>query len=637
MHVLEENIFDFGKFRLDNANKILRYNGEIVSLPLKSVELLCLLVENRSEVVTKQKIFDRVWQNSFVEDSVLTQNIYQLRKTFEELGEKDLIKTVPRRGYIFSFENDTTFTIEREIYEEIEITETETLPEKQVLVLPPKQTDSKFKIFGLAIAVLFLITSAVFGYWFLNKKADKTTVYEIKSIAVLPLKSFDEKAVDDNLRLRMMDSLITKLGKIETISVRPTSSTMKFLKSDESSTEIGKRLLVDSVLEGSIQREQNKIRVTLQLVSIKNGEQIWSEQFDGEADKLLDLQNAVSAKLLTALNVTLSNEQQTDFAKRPTTNSEAYEEYLKGRYFWNKRTPEGLQSAIISFEKAIKLDANFADAYVGLADSHYLLFDYSYDTSTKNVELAKKNLNIAIQLNPNLSEAYTTLGLIQTTFDWNWKAAEESLRKAKEIAANSPNAHHRLGTLLCKLRRFSEGEAEIRRAKELDPTSTAINMNLGFVLMQAKKNEEAIEQLRKTLDLDSTFVSPRWYLARTYWLSGNRSESLAEYVKTIDLSGDKDLAKNLESDIKLFGETTAIKNWAKAWENQAVQNKMDDHSIAVLYAFLNNRDETLKWLEKSVSAHHPWATGINAEPEFDFIRDEPRFNALLEKMNLNER
>ncbi len=633
MHILEKNIFDFGKFRLDNANKILRYNGEIVSLPLKAVELLCLLVENRGEVVNKHEIFERVWQDSFVEDSVLTQNIYQLRKTFEEFGEKDLIKNVPRRGYIFNFENETTLIIEREIYEEIEIVETEILPEKQLLALPPKQTNSKFKIFGLAFVALFLITSAVIGYWFLNKKADRTTVSDITSIAVLPLKSFDEKAVDDNLRLRLMDSLITKLGKIETMSVRPTSATMKFVASDENPIEIGKKLLVDSVLEGSIQREANKIRVTLQLVSVKTGEQIWSEQFDGEADKLLDLQNAVSAKLLDKFNLPLSNEQQTEFAKRPTNNSEAYEEYLKGRYFWNKRTPESLKSAIGSFEKAIKLDTTFADAYVGLADSYYLLFDYSYDTSPKNVELAKENLNKAIELNPNLSEAYTTLGLIQTTYDWNWKAAENSLRKAKEIAPNSPNAHHRLGTLLARLRRFDEAENEIRKAREFDPTSTAINTNLGAVLLNSKKYDEAIIQLQKTLELDANFNAPRWYLARSYWLKGEKKTSLSEYAKAVETDGDKPLADKILQDTNAVDENTVIKNLAEEWKKKIGPQGINDHDIAMLNAFFQDKNETLNWLEKSVAAHHPWATWINAEPDFDFVRDEPRFKALLVKMN----
>jgi DNA-binding winged helix-turn-helix (wHTH) protein/TolB-like protein/Tfp pilus assembly protein PilF len=635
MHVLEENIFDFGKFRLDNANKILRYNGEIVSLPLKSVELLCLLVENRGEVVNKQEIFERVWQDSFVEDSVLTQNIYQLRKTFEEFGEKDLIKTVPRRGYIFKFENENTLTIEREIYEEIEIIETETLPETQVLALPSAQTNSKFKTFGFGIVALFVLTSAVFGYWFWNKKANKTTVFDINSLAVLPLKSFDEKAVDDNLRLRMMDSLITKLGKIETISVRPTSSTMKFLKSDESSLEIGKRLLVDAILEGSIQREENKIRITLQFVSIKNGEQIWSEQFDGEADKLLDLQNAVSAKLLDKLNLPLSNEQQTEFTKRPTSNSEAYEEYLKGRYFWNKRTSESLQSAIVSFEKSIKIDPNFAEAYIGLADTYYSLFDGSYDTSSKNVELAKENLSKAIQLNPNLSDAYATRGLIQSTYDWNWKEAELSFKKAKELSANSSNAHHRFGVMLLKLRRFSEAETEIRKAKELDPTSLVINMNLGVVLLHSKKTDEALDQLQKTLDLDNNYVSPRWYFARCYLSKGNKKEAVMQWTKAIETDGDKQLADKMRQSLASSDEKTAIRELVGEWEKKMGPTGINDHDMAVLSSFLSEKELTLRWLEKSVAAHHPWATWINAEVEFDFIREEPRFKVLLEKMNLN--
>ncbi len=635
MHVLEENIFVFGKFRLDNANKILRHNGEIVSLPLKSVELLCLLVENRGEVVTKQEIFERIWHDSFVEDSVLTQNIYQLRKIFVEYGEKDLIKTVPRRGYFFNFENDTTHIIEREIYEEIEIIETETLPENQVLALPPKQTNSKFKILGLGILALFLSASAVFGYWFWNKKANRTTVSEINSMAVLPLKSFDEKAVDDNLRLRLMDSLITKLGKIETISVRPTSSTMKFVTSVENPIEIGKKLLVDAILEGSIQREANKIRITLQLVSVKTGEQIWSEQFDGEADKLLDLQNAVSAKLLDKLNLPLSNEQQTEFAKRPTTNSEAFEEYLKGRYFWNKRTSESLQSAISSYEKAIKLDPNFADAYVGLADTYYSLFDGSYDTSSKNVELAKENLSKAIQINPNLSDAYATMGLIQSTYDWNWKEAEISFTKAKELSANSSNAHHRLGVMLLKLRRFSEAETEMRRAKELDPTSLVINMNLGVVLLHSKKIDEAVDQLQKTLDLDNNYVSPRWYFARCYLAKGNKNEAVRQWAKAIETDGDKQLADKMRQTLASSDENKAVRELAAEWEKKMGPTGINDHDMAILSSFLGEKELTLKWLEKSVAAHHPWATWINAEPEFDFIRDEPRFKALLKKMNLD--
>lgn len=629
-----ENIIEFAAFRLDTAGKILRHNGEIASLPLKSIELLCLLVENRNEVVTKAEILDSVWEDSFVDESVLTQNIYTLRRFFEEFGEKGLIKTVPRRGYIFNFEKEQTLTIEREVYEEIEIIQNEILPTKQASALPPKLTRSTLKTFGYAIVALFLISSAVFGYWFWNKKADKTKVSDISSLAVLPLKSFDEKSVDDNLRLRMMDSLITKLGKIETISVRPTSSTIKFLKSNESSLEIGKKLLVDAVLEGSIQREGNRLRVTLQLVSIKTGEQIWSEQFDGEADKLLDLQNIVSSHLLDKLKFPLSKDQQTQFAMRPTKNSEAYEEYLKGRYFWNKRTPESLKSAIASFKKSISLDADFADAYVGLADSHYLLFDYSYERSPKHVELAKLNIQKAIELNPRLSEAFTTLGSIQTTIEWNWVFAEKSFLKAIEYSPNSPNAHHRYGMLLMKLRRFAEAENEMRKAKELDPTSPAIIKNLGVVLFFEKRCDEAVIHLNRSLDLDNDFVGPRWYLARCNWLKNEKKEALIEYSKAIEIEGDKELAKKIVNDAYSSDPKIGVRNLLREWQKQANTTNISFTDLAILASYLEDKNATLIWLEKAVAAGHPWATWINAEPEFDFVREEPRFKALLAKMNL---
>ena len=636
MTALDENIFAFGDFRLDMAGKVLRHNGEVVSIPLKSVDLLCLLIENRNEVVTKNEILDEVWENAFVEESVLTQNIYTLRKLFEEFGQKGLIKTVPRRGYIFDHEphRETSMIIEREVYEEIEIIEI--ISKSQVLAL--KETNSTGRKFGgiaFAGVALLLVALAGVGYWLLNKQAEKATISSIRSIAVLPLRSFDKAPVDENLRLRLMDSLITKLGSIETISVRPTSSTMKFIKGDEDSIEIGRRLLVDAILEGSVQREANNIRVTLQLVSIKTGEQIWSEQFDGEAGKLLDLQNAVSAKLLDKLNLPLSSVQQTEFLKRPTTSSEAYEEYLKGRYFWDKRTPESLQNAITSFEKAIAFDPNFADAYVGLADSHFLLFDYSYDTSLKNIELAEFNIHKAIELNPRLSEAFTTIGSIQTTIEWNWNLAEKSFRQAIEFSPKSPNAHHRYGLLLMKLRRFAEAENEMRKAKELDPTSPAINKNLGVVFFFAKRCDEAVIHLNKSLDLDDRFVGPRWYLARCKWLKKEKKDTLIEYAKAIEIGGDRELAKKIVNDANLFNPKIGIQNLLREWQNQVNTPNVSFTDLAILSSYLEDKNATLNWLEKAVAAHHPWATWINAEPEFDFVRDEPRFKALLEKMNFN--
>jgi DNA-binding winged helix-turn-helix (wHTH) protein/TolB-like protein/cytochrome c-type biogenesis protein CcmH/NrfG len=623
---------EFGRFRLDAQKKVLWYDDEPISLSLKSIELLCLLTET-CQLVTKEEILERIWQNSFIEESNLTSHIYRLRKMFAKYGESDeIIQTIPKRGYRFTgeiiyFSSSPDFFIEKQTVTQTVIEEIENSIEPRVKQLPAVPKSSRWLIVGLV--GLILISSLLSYFLYFRHQPE-----EIKSIAVLPLKTFDSKVADENLSLRLMDSIITKLSNLENISVRPTSSTAKFLQSNETTEEIGKKLAVDAILEGLIQRENNKLRITVQLVSVRNAKQIWTGQFDGEADKLLELQTTISVKLLNELNLRLTKEQQTQFAQRPTNNSEAYEEFLKGRYFWQKRTEEDLKKAVASFEKSVALDPNFADAYVGLADSYYLFFDYSYDTSPQNVEKAKNYLAKAIELNPNLADAYTTLGLLQTTYEWNWKEAENSLKKAKELAPTFPNIHHRYGTFLAKLRRFEEAESELRKAKELDPTSASINMNLGFILMNSKKYKEAIDQLQKTLELDSNFLSPRWYLARCYWHQGEQKRSLLESAKAIELGGDRELAQKITTDINSLDEKNVVKNWAEEWKKQLGPQGINDHDLAVLGFYQSDKEETLNRLERSVAARHPWATWMNAEPEFDFVRDEPRFQKLLQKMNL---
>lgn len=535
---------EFSKFRLDTEKKILWFGDEPINIPLKEIELLCVLTES-NEMVTKEEILKRVWQDSFIEESNLSSRVYRLRKMFARYGEsEEIIQTIPKRGYrftgeIFRFNNIPEIFIEKQIVTQTLVEEIETPINPQLKQLPPAPKQNRW---WLAVLVGLILVLGIFGYYFYTRNRGE----EIKSIAVLPLKSTDSKVIDENLSLRITDSMITKLSKLESISVRPTSSTAKFLQSQETGVEIGKKLVVDAVLEGLIQRENNKLRVTIQLVSVKNGKQIWSEQFDGEADKLLDLQNTISGKLLNELNLRLTKEQETKFAQRPTNNSEAYEEYLKGRYFWQKRTEEDLKKAIVSFEKAVQLDPNFADAYVGLADSHYLFFDYSYDTSPQNVEKAKEYLAKAIEINPNLAEAHATQGYIQTTYEWNWKKAEESFLKAIQLAPNFPNAHHRYAMLLIKFRRFAEAENQLRIAKSLDPTSPSINTNLGVVIFFAKRFDEAENQLNQALQLDSKFNTPLWYLGRLKWAKGEKKDFLSLYTKIIKEEGDEATAKMIE-------------------------------------------------------------------------------------------
>jgi DNA-binding winged helix-turn-helix (wHTH) protein/TolB-like protein/Tfp pilus assembly protein PilF len=642
---------EFDRFRLDTSTRVLWCGDKIVDLPPKAVDVLCVLVERQGEVVSKRELIDLVWAESFVEESNLTHQVYELRKAFKEHGcETDLIQTVSRRGYRFtgglkeSFDGDELVIEHRSISKTLieELIDKE--PDEKLIPMPVTTVAVPLAIhmprkrrtgsaFAIALLCSFVLLAGGFAIWQWNRAKSRISLADVRSIAVLPMQSFNGDDGDDSLRMRLTDSLITKLGNIETISVRPTSSVARYSGSAIDPLELGRMLEVDAILDGRTQREGSKVRITLQLVSTKTGEQIWSDQFDGEADHLLDLQDAISARLLSRFDLRLSKEQETAFEKRPTANTEAFEEYLKGRFFWNRRTPESLRSAVSSYQNAINLDPNFAEAYAGLADSYYLLVDYSYDTSPANVALANENLNKTISLNPNLADAYVTKGLIQTAYEWKWKDAEDSFKKAVSLAPNSPNAHHRYAMLLLKLRRFDEAETQMLRAKQLDPTSPGINMNLGVVYYFSKRYSDAAKQFGQTLILDGSFSSPRWYLARCLWMSGSKTESIAEYVRATQSVANGEAAALLEK--RSADPTLALKELRDLWTKQMSATGINAHDLAILSALIDDREATLKWLERSAEERHPWTSNINAEPEFDFVRDDPRFQAMLNKLGLS--
>lgn len=638
MSVAEENIFEFGKFRLDQANKILRHGGEIVPLPLKAVELLCLLTENRGGVVSKQEILDKIWENSFVEESVLTQNIYTLRKMLEEFGEKDLIKTVPRRGYFFNYEKplETSLVIEREIRETIEIIETVDSPEKPLLILPKAAAESPGrKNFALSAAALLLVAAAIFGFWWWNKRPAKTNLSEISAIAVLPLKSLSKETVDENLRLRITDSLITNLGNLNKFSVRPTSSVLTFVGEDVNALEIGQKLAVEAVMEGRVQQENGRLRVNLQLVSVADGGQIWSGQFDGETDQILNLQDAISAKFVSQFAASFTDKQTADAAKRPTENAAAYEAYLRGRYLWNQRTSKNLLKAIDEFENAVRLDPNFALAYVGSADCYALLSVYDERPPLESYPIAKEKARLALNLNPNSSEARTTLAFISYRFEWNWTAAEEDFRRAIALKPNYSTAHHWFGEFLTASGRFDEAVAEYRKALEIDPTSLIINTDLGYGLFLARRYDDSIAQLQKTVNLNPNFPLAHYCLADSFAAANRERESVETFVRWLTLI-ETDAAE-IAAMRTAFGTNNSaeFKKSRLKWIEAEVRKKnFTQVDAARYYAENSDAGNALNALEHAAREHAADLIFIGAHPNFDGLRGEPRFQAILRQINL---
>jgi len=640
---------EFEGFSLDTEEKILWRAGEIVPLPPKAVEMLIVLIKKSGEVVTKDDLLETVWGDAFVEESVLSNNVYLLRKTLTELGAgKSLIQTVPRRGYRFNGGmngQDAELVLEHHVFEQTlveEVTVENDSVQKTVapapLALPAKPRGffgdaNRIGLVSLA-AILILILSG-FGIWNYRKSAAKASLANITSIAVLPLKSLSKETVDENLRLRITDSLITNLGNLNKFSVRPTSSVLPFANEDANILEIGKQLAVEAIMEGRVQQENGRLRVNLQLVSVADGTQIWSGQFDGETEKLLNLQDTISAKFVSQFAASFTEQQTADAAQRPTENAAAYENYLRGRYHWNQRTSKNLLKAIEEFDRAVELDPNFALAYVGLADCYALLSVYDERPPLESYPIAKQKAQFALNLNPNLAEAHTTLAFVSYRFEWNWKLAEQEFRRAIELKPNYATAHHWFGEFLMASGRFDEAATEYRKALELDPTSLIINTDLGYGLFLARRYDDSINQLRKTINLNPNFPLAYYCLADSLSASNRKTEAVEVFIRWMTLiETDAPEVSRLQTAFGSNNYAEFEKSRLKWVEAEVRKKNFTRFDVARSYAETTDKNNALYWLENAAKERAADLIFIGTHPSFDSLRDEPRFQAILRQMNL---
>jgi TolB-like protein len=391
----------------------------------------------------------------------------------------------------------------------------------------------------LASLLLLFIVVAAYVYLSARSRARQAPAGGgAKTIAVLPFKSLSADGGDDYLGLGMADTLITRLSRTGRALVRPTSAVRKFGKADDDPVKAGRDLGVDFVLDGSVQRVENRVRVTARLVRASDGQPLWANQFDEPFTDIFKVEDAISEKLAAALVLSLSGPEQERMVRRETTSPEAYQLYLKGRYFWEKRTEEGLKKSIEFFQQAIDLDPAYAMAYSGLADAYAQLPGYGATASMEVYPKAKAAAAKALALDDDLAEAHTSAATVLSYFEWDWAAAEDEYRKALALNPNYAAAHHRLGVHLAAMARADEAVSELHRAQEMDPLSLIINSLLGFAYFQAHQYDEAIDQLRKTIEMDRNFPPAREILAHVYAEKGMAAEAFAEFRESRRLSGD---------------------------------------------------------------------------------------------------
>lgn len=619
----------FGKFRLDVKKKTLFLEKEIVSLPLKEIELLCLLTES-NEVISKNEILERLWTDTVVEESNLSAYIYRLRKFLAKHGEsEDLIKTVPKIGYRWTGEvktisDDSASETKSEI-EEIpgvpQVYDEEKNPFQPIAEIPPKPKTGNWQMRFLAGLVVIAGVLVYYIYAGAFNKSEK-----IKSIAVLPLKSLDDS---DNkpLRLGFADALITSLGKLDELNVVSTDTISRYADGSQIPLEIGKDLNVDAVLEGTLQRANGKLRVTWRLIRISDGKQIWNKSFDESENEIFRLQDKMAIETAETLNLNLNPQTREAILKKYTQNQSAYLAYQNGRgFFFTGDMP----AAAAEFEKALKLEENYALAYSGLADTYARMANGSDEPQKKEFyEKAKFYALKALTLDENLAETHASIGWIYRIYDWNWQEAEKHLRRSVELAPNNAFHKHQLAFLYITLGRTKEAVELGTEAKMLDPLSHSNAWNL-FCDRRFEESAAEYQRMQKSAKKAEGDLG----LAMAYSELGKQAEA----AQTIEEAfGEKKnfAAKAILAIISFrTGEVDKSLQILSELEKEAAGSPRQLTRLAHVYAVMNKKEEALSTLEKALEQRDDRLMWIKTIPYFDNLRSEPRFRKILEKMNL---
>ncbi len=628
----------FGVFELDLRAGELRKHGLRVRLQEQPFQVLAMLLEHPGEVVTREELQKKLWPaDTFVDfDHGLNKAINKLREALGDSAESPrFVETVARRGYRFLAEvkvADAALVRSPELathpHPAAEARDRPGLAGKLAMpkhFLPPLA-------WKILVFVLFVLMASL-ATWRLHSWNRPSLV--IRSLAVLPLESLSSDASQDYFADGMTDELISDLGRISALRVISRTSVMTYKHARKPLPQIARELNVDAVVEGTVLRSGDQVRITARLIEASTDKDLWSESYEGELRDTLALQNKVARAIADQIRINLNPQEQAALKKVRVVNPEAYESYLKGRYFWNKRTADGLKVALAYFNQAIDEDPKYAPAYSGLADTYALLADWEYGVMTPRQALPKAKAAAikALELDSALSEAHNSLAFCLDVFDWDLDAAGKEFRRAIELNPGYATAHHWYAWHLILLGRHDEAIAEMRKAENLDPLSLIINADLAETLVLAHSYDESIRQSRKAIEMDPNFALAHNQLGQAYLQEHAHDVAVAELQKAVQLSG---------------GSATCIANLARAYvasgkRSEAVKllndmkkrsNPSHSHAseIAVVYVALGDTDQAMKWLEKGYEER--FNPSVLLRPGFDPLRSDPRFEDLVRRVGL---
>ena len=612
-------IIRFGPFEFDLQSGELRKHGLRIKLQGQPIDVLKLLLEHPGEVVSREELQKRLWPvDTYVDfEHSLNAAIKRLRAALGDSAEAPrFVETLARRGYRFI----------------APLSQPVTPPlEESPTVEPPA---GRRRWAPWVAAAVVLLAAIGIGVGALRDKLRGGASTLIRSIAVLPLANLSGDSGQDFFVDGMGDALRQNLEVIRGLRVISRTSSMHYRGNNKPLPEIARELNVDAVVEGSVWRSGDRVRITVQLIHAATERPVWSRSYDGDLRDVFALQSEVASRIADEIRITLTPPDKARLARAPA-NPDAYLAYSKGRFFWNKRTEEGLRRAIVEFQQAVEKDPRYALAYDGLADSWAGLGWYAYLSPGETFPRAKDAVNTALKLDDSLAEAHTSLAFVSLYYDRDWARAEKEFRRAIELNPNYANAHHWYAEFLSLVGRHEQAIAESERARELDPLSNIITTWVGSRYFFARRYDQAIEQYRNASEMDPGFVPVHLVLGQAYEQKGMFREAVAELERAVSLSGGSPVyvsslayayaAAGRQSEAqKLLGDLNALsgKRYVSAYDRALVSLGLGDTAQAMAL------------LEKAAEEHSPRVAFLGVEPRFDKLRRDPRFRQLLQKVGL---
>jgi serine/threonine protein kinase/Tfp pilus assembly protein PilF len=483
----------------------------------------------------------------------------------------------------------------------------------------------------LALLALMFIVAAATAIYLLKSKPP----HAIDSLAILPFTNTSDEPNADYLSDGITESLINQLSRSRNLKVMSRNSVFQFKNKQVDARDVAEKLNVKAVLTGRVTQNNDDLQVNIELIDARDNSQIWGERYNRRISDLLTVEKEIAEQISESLQLALNSEEKRRLTKQNTENADAYQLYLRGRYHWNKRTPEAMNRGIEYFKQALEKDPQYALAYAGLADCYALLGEYGKLPVKESAPLAKSAAEKAITIDNSLAEAHTSLAAVHE-YEWNWAEAEKQYRLAIEMNPNYATAHHWYGVYLSSMGRFDEGLPELKKALELDPLSLIINTGLGRMYCGARKYDEAIDQLKTTLEIEPNFAEAHFQLALAYEGKGKYEKAANSFQKAVELFEDPTMRGWIARERALNGKKDEARKLLEELKTLSKQQYVSPYMIAIGYVALGDKEQAFQWLEKVYQDKSYYVVWLKVDPIWDSLRMDARFQDILRRVGLSQ-